>query len=58
MSRIRGTLDIARPVEDVFDLVADHRDEPPCSVSRVLKAADICGTTNKRFQDFATVNLK
>ena len=28
MSRIRGTLDIARPVEDVFDFVADQRNEP------------------------------
>lgn len=28
MSRVRGTLDIARPVEDVFDFVADQRNEP------------------------------
>ena len=28
MSRVRGTLDIARPVEVVFDAVADQRNEP------------------------------
>jgi hypothetical protein len=28
MSRIRGSVDIARPVEDVFDFVADQRNEP------------------------------
>lgn len=28
MSRVRGTLDIARPVEQVFDFVADQRNEP------------------------------
>ena len=28
MSRIRGSLDIARPVEVVFDVVADQRNEP------------------------------
>ena len=28
MSTIHGTLDIARPVEDVFDFVADQRNEP------------------------------
>lgn len=28
MSRVRGSLDIARPVEVVFDVVADQRNEP------------------------------
>jgi hypothetical protein len=28
MSRVRGSLDIARPVDEVFDFVADHRNEP------------------------------
>lgn len=28
MSRVRGTLDIARPVDEVFDFVADQRNEP------------------------------
>ena len=28
MSRVRGSLDIARPVEMVFDVVADQRNEP------------------------------
>ena len=28
MSRVRGTLDIARPVDQVFDFVADQRNEP------------------------------
>ena len=28
MSRVRGSLDIARPVEVVFDTVADQRNEP------------------------------
>lgn len=28
MSRVRGNLDIARPVEVVFDVVADPRNEP------------------------------
>ena len=28
MSRVRGSLDIARPVEVVFDVVADQRHEP------------------------------
>lgn len=28
MSRVRGALDIARPVEVVFDAVADQRNEP------------------------------
>lgn len=28
MSRVRGSLDIARPVDEVFDFVADQRNEP------------------------------
>lgn len=28
MSRVRGSLDIARPVDVVFDVVADQRNEP------------------------------
>jgi hypothetical protein len=28
VSRVRGSLDIARPVEEVFDFVADQRNEP------------------------------
>ncbi|HEY3437621.1 MAG TPA: SRPBCC family protein [Actinotalea sp.] len=28
MSRVRGSLEIARPVEEVFDYVADQRNEP------------------------------
>jgi hypothetical protein len=51
-------LDIARPVKDAFNFVANQRDEPTSSVSRVLKAADTCSFTNKPLQDFATVNLK
>jgi Polyketide cyclase / dehydrase and lipid transport len=28
MANITGTIDIARPVEEVFDVVADQRNEP------------------------------
>ena len=42
MARIRGSIDIARPVESVFDFVADQRNEPSYnpSMCESLKITD------------------
>ena len=38
MSRVRGSLDIARPVEVVFDAVVDQRNEPSYNAAFIIDA--------------------
>lgn len=45
MTRARGSIDIRRPVEDVFDVVADRRNEPAYNPKMIGAVRPVPGGT-------------